>query len=279
MARYRGKVKLVVLDTAGVVCDGPQDLRAIYPNDDGKGVKAPVVAFDETLARHGIHLDWATIRKPMGLFKRTHLQRLLEDERGAAAFTNAFGHAWTEGDLDRLFEDFRPVLDDVIVREELAKPIDGANECVAALRGAGIIIGCDTGYTASASGLLNAVLARKFGLAFDVTTNAEIVKGRPSPFMVFDCMAKADCYPVEAVVKVDDTRAGMHEGRNAGAWTVGCYESGNDTYEQLLEVEPDFLIPSIKDLPKIVFDQVEPRLQRGELPGQGGTHRMEAALR
>ena len=62
---------------------------------------------------------------------------------------------------------------------------------------------------------------------------------------------------------------GMYEGRNAGAWTVGVHESGNDTYDQLREAEPDFLIPSIKDLPEVIFNQIDPRLARGELPGQG----------
>jgi phosphonoacetaldehyde hydrolase len=268
MGRYRGRVKLVVLDTAGVVCDGPQDLKRQYPGDDGKGVKAPVVAFDETLRKYKLSVDWATIRKPMGLFKRTHLQRLLEDERVATLFEKQYGRPWAEKDLETMFADFRPILDDVIVREDLARPIEGTKECIASLREGGMLIGCDTGYTASASGLLNAVLAKQYGITFDVTTNAEEVKGRPSPFMVFDCMDKADVYPVEAVVKVDDTRAGMHEGRHAGAWTVGVYETGNDTYEQLNDVEPDFLIPSVKYLPQIVYGQIEPRLRRGELPGQ-----------
>jgi len=39
MSRYTGKIKLCVLDTAGVVCDGPQDLRHIYPGDDLKGCR------------------------------------------------------------------------------------------------------------------------------------------------------------------------------------------------------------------------------------------------
>jgi phosphonoacetaldehyde hydrolase len=186
----------------------------------------------------------------------------------ASLFEKQYGRAWAEKDLEAMFADFRPILDEVIVREDLARPIDGTKECIAALRDGGMIIGCDTGYTASASKLLNAVLAKQYGIRFDVTTNAEDVKGRPSPFMVFACMDKADVYPVEAVVKVDDTCAGMHEGRNAGAWTVGVYGTGNDTYEQLNEVEPDFLVASIAYLPDIVYGQIEPRLRRGELPGQ-----------
>ncbi len=268
MGQYRGKIRLVVLDTAGVVCDGPQDLRHLYPRDDLKGVKAPVIAFDELLMRYGLHLDWAAIRRPMGLFKRTHLERLLSDDHAADQFRQVHGRSWTDEDVDRMFEEFRPILDTVVIREELARPVDGVLECLTALRRAGILIGCDTGYTASASALLNRALSERYGIVFDVTTNSEIVRGRPAPFMVFDCMVKADVYPVEAVVKVDDTRAGMQEGRNAGVWTVGVYQTGNDTYDQLKTTEPDFLVPSVKDLPEVIFNQLEPQLARGRRPGE-----------
>jgi phosphonoacetaldehyde hydrolase len=125
------------------------------------------------------------------------------------------------------------------------------------------------GYTKEASAALRKVLKEKHGVVFDVTTDAETVKGRPTPFMVFDCMDKTDVYPVEAVVKVDDTAAGMHEGRNAGAWTIGLYATGSNDYDQLAAANPDFLVPSIRYVPEMIFYQIEPRLRRGELPGQG----------
>jgi len=268
MARYQGKIKLCVLDTAGVVCDGPQDLRHLYPGDDLRGCKAPVIPFDEVLRRHKIIVDWATIRKPMGLFKRTHLQRLLEDDGVRNQFRKTYGRDWTETDLDQMFSEFNPLLNEIIVREELARPIEGTQECIQKLREVGIVVGCDTGYTTVASTALKKVLKEKYGIVFDVTTDAETVKGRPSPFMVFDCMDKANIYPVEAVVKVDDTAAGIWEGRNAGAWTVGLYATGSNDYDQLAEAQPDFLLPSIKYIPEVIFFQIEPRLRRGELPGQ-----------
>ncbi len=65
MARYTGKIKMVVLDIAGTVCDGPQDLRhPSYPNDDGKGVKAPAIAFEKIFQKRKMDVDWATIGKP-----------------------------------------------------------------------------------------------------------------------------------------------------------------------------------------------------------------------
>ena len=269
MSRYAGKIKLVILDMAGVVCDGPQDLRHIYPGDDLKGCKAPIIPFTEVLLKHNIVVDWATIRKHMGLYKKTHLQLLLEDENVKNQFIKEYGHDCSEKDFNQIFQEYELLLNEVIVREELAQPIEGASECIAALREAGIVVGSDTGYTREASTALRRLLEKKYNLVFDVTTDAETVKGRPSPFMVFDCMDKANVYPVEAVVKVDDTVAGIYEGRNAGAWTIGIYSSGSNDYDQLAKVKPDFLVPSIKYVAEVIFRQIESRLKRGKLPGQG----------
>ena len=35
-------------------------------------------------------------------------------------------------------------------------------------------------------------------------------------------------YPLESMVKVDDTLPGIEEGINAGMWTVGLAKSGNE---------------------------------------------------
>lgn len=269
MATYNGKVKLCVLDTAGVVCDGPQDLRHVFPGDDLKGCKAPVIPFSRVLANHNIVVDWETIRKPMGLFKRTHLEMLLQDPRVAAQFQKEYGRSWTEQDLNALFEEFVPLLNEIIVHPDLAKPINGTLECVEQLREAGIVVGCDTGYTKCASEALRKVLKNNYGLEFDVTTDSETVKGRPSPFMIFDCMNKAGVWPVEAVVKVDDTAAGIWEGRNAGAWTIGLYATGSNDYDQLAAAKPDYLVPSIKQVAEIVLCHIQQRLRRGVRPGDG----------
>ena len=111
-------------------------------------------------------------------------------------------------------------------------------------------------------------------MKFDVVTNAEKVPGRPAPFMVFDCMLQAyeitkKEIPVEAVVKIDDTAPGMKCGNNAGVWTIGLYASGSNNYDQLAAAKPDFLVPDVSYVPEIIFGQIEPRLRRGEKPGQG----------
>lgn len=267
--RYTGKIKLAVLDTAGTFCDGPQDLRQRWPEDDLRGCKAPVVPFYEVLRNHNIIVDWATIRKPMGNFKPTHLRMLLELPEVEEQFVREFGHKYTEEDFQLLLSEFRPLMTKYIVDDDLSKPIDGAPEAIRKLREAGILVGCDTGYYAEDSAKLNKKLEEKYGMHFDVTTNSEIVPGRPTPFMVYDCMLKTNTVNIESVVKIDDTAAGMICGNNAGCWTIGLYASGSNDYDKLAASKPDFLVPSVEYVPEIIFGQIEPRLRRGERPGQG----------
>jgi phosphonoacetaldehyde hydrolase len=267
--RYTGKVKLAVLDTAGTFCDGPQDLRHRWPEDDLRGCKAPVVPFYEVLRRHNIVVDWATIRKPMGNFKPTHLRMLLELPEVKEQYLREVGHPCTEGEFDGLLGEFRPLMTRYIVDDDLSKPIEGALECMRKLREAGILVGCDTGYFDADSKLLNGKLEEKYGMRFDVATNSELVPGRPSPFMVYDCMLKTRTDVIESVVKIDDTAAGMICGNNAGCWTIGLYASGSNDYDTLAAAKPDFLVPSVAYVPDVVFGQIEPRMRRGERPGQG----------
>ncbi|MBQ9562608.1 MAG: HAD hydrolase-like protein [Lachnospiraceae bacterium] len=272
--RYTGKIELAVLDTAGTFCDGPCDLRHRWPLDDLRGCKAPVVPFYEALRSFGIECDWATIRKPMGAFKPTHLRMLMNDPDVSAQWQAKYGRPWNEDDYNAVLAAFRPLMSKYIVDEDLARPVEGAVQALEEMRAAGILIGCDTGYFEEDSLALNKVLEDKFGMRFDVVTNSEKVPGRPSPFMVYDCMLSAykltgKVIPCEAVVKIDDTAAGMKCGNNAGVWTIGLYASGSNNYDELAASKPDFLVPSVKYVPDIIFGQIEPRLRRGERPGQG----------
>lgn len=272
--RYSGKIELAVLDTAGTFCDGPCDLRHRWPLDDLRGCKAPVVPFYEALLQFGIELDWASIRKPMGNFKPTHLEMLLNLPEVEVQWQEKYGRKWNREDFDQVLAAFRPLMSKYIVDEDLAKPIDGAVECIDKLRKAGILVGCDTGYYQEDSKALNKVLEAKYGLKFDVVTNAEKVPGRPWPFMVYDCMLEAQkltkkVIPIESVVKIDDTAPGMLCGNNAGCWTIGLYASGSNDYDTLAASKPDFLVPDVSYVPEIIFGQIEPRLKRGERPGQG----------
>lgn len=267
MARnYRGPIKLVILDIAGTVCDGPQDLSHLYPNDDGLAVKGPVIVFDMMFKKFGMDVDWETIRRPMGKFKKEHLVDILTFDHVAAQYRKAHGCGWTENDVDEMFDMFRPTMAEVAVTEDLIRPFDGLADAIRALQADGVQVGCDTGYPKETCDAIYGTLDEKFGIRFDVVADSENVRGRPTPFLVYDCMYKANVFPPAAVVKADDITAGVQEGANSGAWTVGIYETGAHDRDTLKEAGAHFLVPAARDIPDLIRTEIQPRLAAGEMP-------------
>ena len=71
--------------------------------------------------------------------------------------------------------------------------------------------------------------AAKQGYVPDSTVCAsEVPAGRPYPYMCLQNVINLGVSPVEACVKIDDTRPGVEEGLNGGMWTIGLAISGNE---------------------------------------------------
>lgn len=264
---YRDPIQLVILDIAGTVCDGPQDLGHLYPNDDGLAVKGPVIVFEKMFREFGMEVDWETIRRPMGKFKKEHLAEILAFDEVGKQFHKVHGRDWTSHDLDKMFDMFRPTMAEVAVTPDLIRPFEGLKEAIDELRAAGIKVGCDTGYSREACDAIYGALEKDHGIRFDVVADSENVRGRPTPFLVYDCMYKANVFPPAAVVKADDITAGVQEGSNSGAWTVGLYATGAHDYETLKKAGADYLLPGARYLPELIFNEIQPRLMEGASPG------------
>jgi len=233
-------------------------------------VKGPVIVFEKMFEKFGMDVDWEIIRRPMGRFKREHLADIMAFEDVAEQYREVHGRDYTESDLDKMFDMFRPTMAEVAVTEELIKPFDGVREAVEELRGAGIKVGCDTGYPVETCNAIYGALERDHGIVFDVVADSENVRGRPTPFLVYDCMYKANVYPPAAVVKADDITAGVEEGANSGAWTVGLYATGAHDYETLKSAGADYLLPGTRCIPDLIFNEIQPQLLRGGAPGMLG---------
>lgn len=110
-------------------------------------------------------------------------------------------------------------------------------------------------------------------------------KGRPSPFMLYECMRRLEVYPPCRVVKVGDTVVDMEEGKNAGAYAIGVLTGSNllgltqeeynamDRHElsrrkkkaalRYLNAGADLVIDSIQELPQVI-QTLNHRMAKGE---------------
>jgi phosphonoacetaldehyde hydrolase len=205
-------VRLVVFDWAGTTVD--------------HGCFGPVAAFVRVFARHGIEVSPAEARGPMGLHKRDHLREMLNAPGIADRWRRAHGRDWAEPDLERLYQDFVPLQLEVI--DEHSRLVPGLLDCVAELRRRGIKIGATTGYFREAAERVYRAAAAQ-GFAPDYCVCAEDVpEGRPAPWMIFRILEGLRVCPPSVVVKVGDTVPDIHEGLNAGTWSVGVTRTGSE---------------------------------------------------
>ena len=205
------KIEMVVFDWAGTTVD--------------YGSSAPSEVFDRVFRATGVQLTKEEINRPMGLEKKAHIRELLSCESGRSQWQNRYGRGWTEADVDDLYEKFEATLHEVVA--ERSDPMDGVVETVDALRSAGLKIGSTTGYN---DWMMEQVLPRAAAGGYTpdcvVTPDATGI-GRPSPFMLFECMRRMKIYPPCHVVKVGDTTVDMREGKNAGAFSIGILTGSN----------------------------------------------------
>lgn len=111
------------------------------------GCFAPVQAFQEAFAHHGVPVTLEETRKPMGMLKRDHIRTMLRMERIARVWEETHGRPAGEEDVEAVYALFEPKLFSILDRFSTPKPF--AVETAAALREMGLKIGSTTGYTDS----------------------------------------------------------------------------------------------------------------------------------
>jgi phosphonoacetaldehyde hydrolase len=204
-------IPAVFLDWAGTVVD--------------HGSIAPVKALEDVFASAGVSVSRPVIRRYMGLAKKDHIRKLLEEHDVTHRWKELYGAAPHEADVDRLYAQFEPQMMEVI--SGYAQVISGVPEIAAQLRARGIKLAGTTGYTRP---MLETIerLAAEQGYATDASLAPEDVgAGRPFPWMCYRLAIDLRVYPLSSCVKVGDTESDMLEGRNAGMWTIGLTRSGN----------------------------------------------------
>ena len=274
-APYTGPVKAVVLDWAGTAVDF--------------GCMGPAAVFVEVFRECNIEVSVACARQFMGLEKKEHILRMCSLPSVSKAWQARFGSPVNAADVDRLYDRTADLMVKAISSH--ADVIPGVIETLAQLRKMDIKIGSCTGYVREMMDVL-VPLAKENGYAPDaVVCSSDVPAGRPHPWMCYLNAIALDVYPMEAMVKIGDTVADIEEGLNAGMWTVGVVQTGNEMglnpadFEALPKEELARRTRKIADRFKTagahyilnrtadavtVIEKINRRLAAGELPSVGG---------
>ena len=208
----RDRFDLVIFDWAGTMVDF--------------GCHAPVSALRAAFAQRAVAISEPLARRDMGKSKEDHVRALLTEPSIAQAWEKARGRPADDEDVRALMIDLSPLMREQAARA--AQLIDGARILVEALRAEGIKVASSTGYTREMMlPVLQAAAAQGY-VPDHLVCSGETPQGRPTPLMIYKACAELGVWPLSRVVKVDDTEAGVREGRAAGCFTVGISASGNE---------------------------------------------------
>mgnify|MGYP005844690053 CR=1 FL=1 len=268
---YRGPLKAVILDWAGTITD--------------YGSRAPAMVFVEVFKQHGVPITPAEARVPMGQAKKEHIRQITQMEAVVQRWVDVHGRLPNEADVEQLYENFIPLQLEVL--PQYADLIPGTLEAITDFRRRGLKIGTNTGYNREMVNILLAE-ARQRGFEPDSTVCAsDVPAGRPEPWMSLLNALELRIFPMEALVKVDDTLPGIAEGLNAGMWTIGLAKTGNElglseaeinalppellqdklkrAYQRMVQAGAHYVVDGIWDAPRLL-DDINARLARGERP-------------
>ena len=270
---YRGRVKALVLDWSGTTADA-------Y-------VIAPAVVFAQVFKAQSVTITMKEARGPMGLRKDLHIKALTEDPHIRDRWKDVHGRYPDQTDVDRMFEEFVPAQLACLPAHTGLLP--GVADVVSRLQQQGLKVGCSTGFIRPMVDVLEKA-AKEQGMELDASVAGdEVAQGaRPRPFMVYRNLDLMDAWPIQAVIKVDDTVSGIGEGLNAGCWAVGVsrysnylninsYQEADDmptaeldrrheeTRDILRKAGAHYVIDSLADIEPVIED-LNQRLARGERP-------------
>jgi phosphonoacetaldehyde hydrolase len=221
----RRRVKAVILDWAGTTIDF--------------GSRAPTSVFLEIFRARGVEITSAEARGPMGRAKHDHIAAVLAMPRVRERWTQVHGHPPGQSEADAMYAEFLPLQKRTLA--DHARLIPGVVEAIAACRARGLGIGSTTGYTRALVDVVCPLAARQ-GYVPDVVIAADdVAAGRPAPWMNYRAAERLGVYPMDSIVTIDDTPAGIEAGRNAGMWTVGVTRTGNEvglSAEELAALSP-----------------------------------------
>lgn len=209
---YTGSVKAVVLDWAGTAVDF--------------GSIGPAAVFLDVFAKFEVDVSVADVRQFMGVAKKDHIRSICGLPSVVAQWQKKNHRPPNETDVERIYAETEPMMITTVTHH--ADLIPGLLETVESLRQQGIKIGSSTGYTTP---IMEALVpaARAQGYVPDaIVCVSDVPAGRPYPWMCYLNAMHLEVYPLEAMVKIGDTISDIEAGLNAGMWTIGLTQSGNE---------------------------------------------------
>ncbi|MFC1717571.1 HAD hydrolase-like protein [Candidatus Poribacteria bacterium] len=222
-------IDLAVFDMAGTLIE-----------DTGIVVRS----FSQAFELSDISASEEAIQQLRGASKRDVIRHFVSRQPGQDA-------AQAENMVEEIYQAFRRMLEENY-RNKPINPIHGAEDTLDWLRSRDILIATTTGFYREVRDLILETLGWD-GSFFDCNVcSDDVPKGRPAPYMIFQCMSCLKMLDVNRVIKTGDTPLDMQAGCNAGCRGVIGVLTGAHGIGTLGITRHTHIIPSVANLPALL---------------------------
>ena len=222
-------ISLVVFDIAGTLME-----------DTGVLVRSFVQMFEVS----GIPASEAEIQEWRGAAKRDVIRHFVSKQLGG-------GSNQIEEKVDEAYLTFKRLLEGNYRSEDI-KPIAGAEDTLDWLKERGILLATTTGFYTEVRDLVLGKLGWD-GSFFDCNVcSDDVPKGRPAPYMIFECMSRLKALDVNRVIAIGDTPLDLQAGCNAGCGGVIGVLTGAHGIESLGMTRHTHIIPGVAAMPDLL---------------------------
>lgn len=205
-------IKAVVFDWAGTTID--------------YGSRAPIIGFQAAFERFGVHLDEATIRQDVGLDKKAHVKKMLQDPDVWAKYVKQAPASTLEQAVASVYAAFQETIQAALTQTADLKP--GVAAFLNYLDEKRILVATTSGYNqAMIQTLLPLVKKQGFQPTVNVTSELTSGVGRPAGDMLSYALKQLGVDDPASVMKIGDTVNDIKEANNAGAIAVGVVVGSN----------------------------------------------------
>jgi phosphonoacetaldehyde hydrolase len=230
-------VQAVVFDWAGTIID--------------YGSKQPALAFQDLFAEWGITVSIQDIRQHMGMNKGEHIQALLNQDSVRKQWLAKYTKEPDTESVQVLLAGYEKALQQQV--QNSFDFIPGFFDAIRKLHEMGVKIGTSTGYTRNIVEEILRVAERKGFIPDAALCASDVPKGRPYPWMCYLNAIHLNVYPMQTMIKIGDTFQDIRAGFNAGMWTVGVAQTGNElglSEEEVKATSPEQLDTALSRITK-----------------------------
>lgn len=236
--------------------------------------RTPFLSLKNAFQKRNIRIDDRLIFRDMGMHKLNHIQEILKDPYVCIDWMNKYGNIPNNGEEEEIYNDFNEIQQ--LNTVDYIDILPETKGIISYLQSKDIKTGVTTGFNKEIMEIIKCKLDdNKIFIDNYISSTCLNLPSRPHPYMIYENMEKLQVKNPHNVIKIDDTQVGIDEGKNAGCITVGVYRWStymkmceidneykltkdemdyklNESKNILSEANPDFLIKSLDELPRII---------------------------